>query len=255
LIWNCFRQIIFLDASLDRIKGKSAYADFAQTRRIDVPFWRTVDRYFAVANAAGIIPVVGMGWIGRPLSFDEWKILWRYMVARYGACGVTWLICGEYNVQHTPDDKIAETMKLGAFIKSIDPWKRAMTIHPWYFRGDRRQAWKEPWYDFIMLQGGHGDAPSIDVYKEARGNTPPRPVIEGECAYEGIHKFTADDVRNRAWRAVQAGCSGYTYGSHGLWYPAQDKGDTRTEEWGLMSLWHVMRSLKRTIQMALKKHC
>ncbi len=224
---------------LDRIKGKSAFADFARTRTVDVPFWRSVDRYFAVANAAGIIPVVGMGWAGNPLGLDEWKVLWRYMIARYGACGVTWLICGEYNVRNTSDAKIAETLKLGAFIKSLDPWKRAMTIHPWYFRGDRRQAWKETWYDFIMLQGGHGDAPPLDVYYAARKSTPPRPVLEGECAYEGIHEFTAADVRNRAWRAFQAGCFGYTYGSHGLWYPGQNEKDTRFKEWGKPTPWWI----------------
>ena len=224
---------------LGRIDGKSAFEDFSQTHTVDVSFWQKVDRYMAVANAAGIIPVVGLGWVGRPLFLDEWKILWRYMVARYGACGVTWLICGEYNVQHTSDKKIAETMKLGAFIKRIDPWKRAMTVHPWYFRGDRHQAWREAWYDFIMFQGGHGDAPPLDVYEQAWSSTPMRPVLEGECAYEGIHTFTADDVRNRAWRAFQAGCFGYTYGSQGLWYPAQNKEDTRTKEWGKPTPWWI----------------
>jgi len=159
---------------LDRIKGQSAFADFHRTRTVAPDFWRTVDRYFAVANAAGIIPVIGMGWKGEPLNSEEWRILWRYVVARYGACGVTWLICGEYNVRHTSAAKIAETLRVGAFIKSIDPWKRAMTIHPWYYRGDRRQAWKEAWYDFIMFQGGHGDAPPIDLYYDAWRGRPTR---------------------------------------------------------------------------------
>ncbi len=222
---------------LDRIKGKSAYADFSQTRTVDIPFWRTVDRYFAIANAAGIIPVMGMGWKGQPMGIDEWKVLWRYVVARYGACGATLLICGEYNCEGVDTKQVAETLRLGQFIKSVDPWKRAMTIHPSYFRGDRKQAWKEPWYDFIMLQGGHGSAPPIDVYYNARKNMPVRPVLEGECAYEGIHTFTADDVRNRAWRAFQAGCFGYTYGSHGLWYPTQNEQDRHTKEWGKPTPW------------------
>ncbi len=226
-------------AFLSRIRGMSAFADFGAAHRIVPEFWRTVDRYIAVANAAGILPVIGMGWAGRPLPLDEWKILWRYMVARYGACSVTWLICGEYNVRGTTDRKIAETLQLGAFIKAVDPWKRAMTIHPWYYRGDRRQAWKQPWYDFIMFQGGHGSPPPISVYLEAYRATPTRPVLEGECAYEGIHRFQAKDVRNRAWRAFMSGCFGYTYGSQGLWYPCQGPKDTRTREWGVPTPWWI----------------
>ncbi|GEM_PF-2216846 len=227
---------------LGTIDGKIAFSDFHQTWAIEIPFWQAVDRYVAVANAAGILPVIGMGWSGRPLAPEEWRVLWRYMVARYGSCSVTWLICGEYNVQDVADSQIVATMQLAQFIKSIDPYKRAMTIHPWYYLGDRRQAWREPWYDFIMLQGGHGSAPPITVYHEAYAQNPPRPVLEGECAYEGIHTFQAADVRNRAWRAIQSGCFGYTYGSHGLWYPTQNEHDERTSEWGEPTPWWIALS-------------
>jgi len=231
-------SVIHMDF-LGRIRGAGAFEDFHRTRTVDPEYWRTVDRYIAVANDAGIVPVVGMGWSGRPLGPDEWRLLWRYVAARYGACSVSWLICGEYNVRHVSDQKIGETLRLGAFIKNIDPWKRAMTIHPWYFRGDRRQAWKESWYDFIMLQGGHGEPPPLDVYYDAWKREPIRPVLEGECAYEGIHSFTAADVRNRAWRAIQSGCFGYTYGSHGLWYPTQNEKDNRFSEWGKPTPWWI----------------
>ena len=226
-------------AFLGHIKGKTAFAEFRRTRTVDPDFWHTVDRYVAVSNTAGVVPVIGMGWCGWPLDLEEWRVVWQYVVARYGACGVTWLICGEYNMQAVPDRKIAETMKLGAFIKSIDPWERAMTIHPWAFRGDRRQAWKEAWYDFIMFQGGHGNAPSVETYYEAWREKPTRPVLEGECAYEGIHTFTAADVRNRAWRAFMAGCVGYTYGSHGLWYPTQNEHDMHAKKWGKPTPWWI----------------
>jgi len=90
-----------------------------------------------------------------------------------------------------------------------------------------------------MFQGGHGEASPLDVYHKARHHVPVRPVLEGECAYEGIHAFTADDVRNRAWRAVMAGCFGYTYGSHGLWYPTQNEEDTHAKEWGTPTPWWI----------------
>ncbi len=226
-------------AFLGRLRGKSAFLDFPRTRAVDPAFWREADRYVAAANAAGIVPVIGMGWCGRPLSLKEWRVVWRYAIARYAACGVTWLICGEYNMRGVSKKQIAATMRLGAFIKSIDPWKRAMTIHPWAYGGDRRQAWKQPWYDFIMFQGGHGQAPPVDTYYAAWRSRPTRPVVEGECAYEGIGKFTAADVRHRAWRAFMAGCCGYTYGSHGLWYPTQNARDRRFSNWGEITPWWI----------------
>ena len=231
-------------AFLGRIHGKSAFEDFGRTRTVDLEFWHTVDRYVALTNDAGIVPVIAMGWAGRPLKREQWQTLWQYVVARYGASSVTWLVCGEYNVRGVSDAKIRDTLKVGAFIKSVDPWKRAMTIHPWYYIGDRHQAWKESWYDFIMFQGGHGEKPPpLDVYYRAWQSRPVRPVLEGECAYEGIHRFQAADVRNRAWRAFMAGCFGYTYGSHGLWYPTQNAHDMRTHEWGRPTPWWV--ALKR----------
>ncbi|MHC4357158.1 MAG: apiosidase-like domain-containing protein [Planctomycetota bacterium] len=72
---------------------------------------------------------------------------------------------------------------------------------------------------------------------------PARPVIESECRYEGIRKYTAGDVRHVAYRALQAGCCGYTYGSHGLWYPTQNETDRKYDEWGPPMPWY--RAYKR----------
>ena len=153
-------------------------------------------------------------------TLDQLKGLWRYVVARYGAYAVTWLICGEYN-QNGGDQagRVAKTLALGAFIKEQDPYKRAMTVHPWWHAGDKRQAWEQPWYDFIMLQGahaGHGNVPPTAIYRDAWKHQPPRPVLEAECNYEGIYagkanrEHTPEDVRRVAYHAIQAGSFGYT---------------------------------------------
>ena len=228
-------------AFLDRINGASAFADFGRTGAVDVAFWREVDRYIDYANEAGLIPVIGMGWAGRPLSPADWRIVWRYMIARYGAHAITWLVCGEYNVRGA-EHLVADTLALGQFIKDTDPYKRAMSIHPWAEGVEKRQAWEEPWYDFIMLQGGHGPPPDVSVYLKAYEREPTRPVLESECAYEGIRTFTDKDVRERACRAIQSGSFGYTYGSHGLWYPTQDENDTLMDEWGTpMPWWEALK--------------
>jgi hypothetical protein len=98
--------------------------------------------------------------------------------------------------------------------------------------------------DFIMAHGGHrghNQVPATKGYQEAWEYQPTRPVVESECSYEGIlHKArmaTADDVRRVAYHAIQAGCCGYTYGSHGLWYPTQSPHDKNYRSWGKPTVW------------------
>jgi hypothetical protein len=224
-------------AFLGTIDGISPYQDAMRGPDLTPAYWQKVDRYMDYANANGLIPVIGLGWAGNPLSPEDWRIVWRHLIARYGAHAATWLICGEYNVRNTSDEQIANTLALGQFIKDTDPYHRAMTVHPWYYAGDRRQAWNQPWYDFIMFQGGHGEPPPTKLYREACSHTPVRPVLEGECQYEGIGVFTDSHVRNVAYRAIQNGSCGYTYGSQGLWYPTQNEKDTRTDNWGKPLVW------------------
>lgn len=223
-------------AFLSTIDGVGPFQDATQGANLSPAYWQKVDRYMDTANEKGLMPVIGMGWAGRPLAYEDWQVVWRHMIARYGSHAVTWLVCGEYNVKGT-DKLVDQTLSLGSFIKQTDPYHRAMTIHPWACGGDKRQAWDEPWYDIIMFQGGHGRAPRVALYLEAYNRTPAKPVLEGECQYEGIHTFTDADVRNVAYRAIQNGSCGYTYGSQGLWYPTQDTEDRKHEKWGTPLVW------------------
>lgn len=220
--------------------GVSDFRDFPRTERIEPEYWQKADRYIEYANQAGIVPVFGLAFSSGMdgLTLRQWRILWRYAIARYGAYAVTFLICGEYNQAEAGDvnKRVPMVMELGRFIKELDPYKRAMTVHPWWYKGDKRQAWNGSWYDFIMLQGAHVEIPpEHSLYYEAYKFN--KPVLESECRYEGIHGFTADDVREVAYRAIQSGSFGYTYGSHGLWYPTQNAEDDKFKEWGKNMVW------------------
>jgi len=229
--------------------GRAVYQDLFRGA-IRPAYWQQADRYIRYASAKGLVPVIGFGFhqsLSAP-TLGQLKRLWRYALARYGAMGVGFLVCGEYNQASEKDGKrafreqdrqrVEKILALGRFIKARDPWKRAMTVHPWWCRGDRRQAWDEPWYDFIMLQGGHGPrGPDAGFYRDIYGRASPKPLLEGECTYEGIHGMTADVVRRNAYKAIQAGCFGYTYGAHGLWYPTQNETDTKFDNWGTPVPW------------------
>ena len=44
-------------------------------------------------------------------------------------------------------------------------------------------------------------------------------------------------VRHNAYKAMQCGSFGYTYGSHGLWYPNQNAEDQKFDNWGKPVPW------------------
>jgi hypothetical protein len=205
-----------------------------------------MDNYFVYANQQSIIPFIGIGFhknFDSP-SLDNLKLLWRYLVARYGAFAVGWLIAGEYNEGDKPA-RVAKLMALGQFIKDIDPYKRAMSIHPWSYSGDKRQAWDQPWYDFIMLQCGHkdwafkGGPPPASLYLNIYQRHPRKPLLEDECDYEGIKDIDAQRVRLIAYRAVQSGSFGFTYGAHGIWYPYQSYNERQFTYIGKAVPWWV----------------
>ncbi len=214
---------------------------------INADYWNMVDRYIAYANDAGIIPIIGLGFhsgLNAP-SLEELQRLWRYVLARYGVHAVSWLICGEYNLASHDGDytdadaaRIEKVLALGQFIKDHDPYHRAMTVHPWWYGGDRQQAWATAWYDFTLIQGGHGQAgPPPVFYRDIYAQEPPRPLLEGEVTYEGIFGFDDAVVRANAYKAIQCGSFGFTYGAHGLWYPTQDEADDKFKDWGAPVPW------------------
>jgi hypothetical protein len=227
------------------------YADL-YTGTFNAANWQDVDRYIAYANDAGIMPVIGLGFhhgLDSP-TLEELQRVWAYVLARYGACAVSWLICGEYNLAshdgkytETDEARIEKVLALGQFIKDHDPYHRAMTVHPWWYGGDQRQAWTQPWYDFILLQGGHGQSgPPAELYREVYADNPSLPLLEGEVTYEGIFGFSDAVVRRNAYKAIQSGSFGFTYGAHGLWYPTQDEQDDKFKDWGApIPWWEAMR--------------
>ena len=243
-------------AFLGKLKNTGLPA-FLKTRTApDFPadYWQEADRHLQAIRDAGLIAAIALSWSAHYDTTDpeDWKHLWNYVVARYGAFPVTWLVCGEYNeaIAGEHPDRVAKALALGRHIKAIDPYRRAMTIHPWAVhawadKGDRREAWPEPWCDFIMLQGGHqgpNATTSTDAYRTAYLNAAGKPFVEGETNYEGIlntQPVTPAGVRLAAYHALQSGSFGFTYGSHGLWYPLQDETDTTFANWGKNIPWWI----------------
>lgn len=248
-------QMAFI-GSLGAHQSVAAFMGLLNGGKFDVAYWRKVDAYIQYANEAGIIPAIILDWhyLALPTyTLEQWKFLWNYFIARYAAHSVTWLVCGEYN---SPDADVTQVLTMGAYIKERDPYKRAISVHPWWYAGDKHQAWSEPWYDFIMYQGAHGNGPGTvpPTYIYSEGWDYGKPVIEGEARYEFIRWFKTSDTRRAAWHAMQAGCCGYSYGANGLWYPTQSPSDHKFwKPWGKSRPWWVAMDFPGAQQMSLMK--
>jgi hypothetical protein len=200
-----------------------------------------------VAN--GLVPCVVGGWGSWARVLDREKVLqhWRYVVARYAAYPVVWCLAGEVEVpipfapldgrSSHPDELLAlieagpaEWLERGRpqvdlweeasrLVAEIDPFDRIRTVHPcpglaWSSSGafSSRDT-----FDLDMLQTGHSGLACVPDTMEhlhaslAHGD---KPVINGECSYEGIGGSCWEDVqRFLFWSHVLSGAAGHTYGT------------------------------------------
>jgi hypothetical protein len=242
------------------LKGYLNPDNFYQSPHIQPRYWQEVDRHFDYITHQGLLPVVGLQWQVQN-TLEQWKIIWKYFVARYGAYPMTWNFNIEYNADSKlPLGNVRLTKLLGQYIKDIDPYKRAMTVMPWVTHLDGHEVWDDPWHDFITLQGGHNGptyppgtpfiGPPLSMYRQAYHHEPHKPVMLQEVTFEGIqpkgilrpHDDTV--VRYNAYNTMQGGFCGFGYGAQGLWYPSQDEDDHTFEgDWGESIPW--WRALER----------
>ena len=171
--------------------GERAFTD-TQPIRINPHFFDRLDRRVAMINERGLIAAPVVLWslletdVGRTLSEEDAIGLASYIVSRYDAYQVVWLLGGD-----------ADYRKIG-----VERWKRIGRAV--FSRGHSRlaglhpcgQTWvgddfrSEPWYDIIGYQSGHGDGAehlrwlAMGPPSQAWDNDPPRPVINMEPNYE-----------------------------------------------------------------------
>ena len=186
----------------------------------------------AAINRHGLVTALVLLWacteqdLGYYLPEDDAIKLARYMVARYGAYPVIWMLGGDGDYR---GEKAEQWKRIGrAVFRSNSPW--LVTMHPggqqWVadeFRG-------ESWFDFISYQSGHGDNSQhlrwlVEGYPAKQWRKyPPKPVInqepnyEAHVAYHSRQIFDAHKVRRALyWSLLVAPTAGVTYGHHGIW--------------------------------------
>ena len=144
----------------------------------------------------------------------------RYMVARYGAHHVAWLLGGDGKYVSELQDR---WMHIGNEVFKDKPQGLSM-LHP------HGESWvgeiygKEFWYDVDGYQSSHSTGKRTVEFitktiAEGWKSNPARPVINLEPCYEQIRNaIFEDDVRNACyWSVFATPPGGITYGANGIW--------------------------------------
>jgi len=199
---------------------------------INPEFFQLMDKKVDRINEFGLVAAPVILWTlqsgqGRELSpgyylpDDQAVLLAKYIVARYGANHVIWLLGGDGNYTGTYEQR----------------WK---TIGRAVFDGTHQgivgqhpqgRSWigdvykDEKWIDIIGYQSSHSNASgTVDWINKGPmskewASLPARPLINLEPNYEQIgFKITDRDVRNAVfWSLFATPIAGVTYGANGIW--------------------------------------
>ena len=204
---------------------------------INPAFFQRMDARVEAVDKAGLLSVPVLLWAlegganpqvnpGVSLPDDQAILLARYIVARWGANNVLWILGGDGNYS---GPKAEKWKKIGRAVFS-DIAHAPVTMHP----GGMQWVWDEfkdeTWYDIVGYQSGHGDdartlswlidGPVTDDWMRL----PHRPFInleppyEGHLAYQSKKPITADFTRRAIyWSLLGAPTAGVSYGAHGVW--------------------------------------
>ena len=198
------------------------------------PKWKYLaDNGFVVAATLGILPKNVT-----PAQGQAEARMARYVCARYGAYPAVWLMFQECTANlksqfanETQRSNYMDVVRsVGNAYRQNDAYQQPRTAHSdssivTAYRG-------EDWLDFTLFQAGHSKAISFSRYLDFYFDTGVTiPQIEGEADFERLFDgsdqnqsqlITVDDVRDKAYRAMQCGCCGYTYGAGGVWQATWD---------------------------------
>lgn len=212
--------------------GETAYKG-TEKIQINPDFFKRLDNKVAMINQFGLVALPVILWAlkepspGVVLSEDDLIKLASYIVARWGAYNVIWILGGDGDYRSEKSEK----WKKIARQVFRDRHNRLVTIHPCGLSWIADEFRNEDWFDFIGYQSGHGD--SVDDIKwlvfgpptKEWLKKPARPIVnlepnyEFHLAYQSKKPFDAFHVRRALyWSLLISPTCGVSYGNHGIWF-------------------------------------
>jgi hypothetical protein len=202
---------------------------------LDTEHMKKVEDMISYANSKGMTVWIH-GWWSRPnlnklIGEEKMQRWWRYLVHRFSAYNVIWVVAGEYNMNNNAGFPLSFWKKLGQLIKDEDPYERIVSLHntpPFWDGGAEAPQWatgsvmhQESWLDYNQSQVGHGKYANEMipyVVSEEYNLKPSKPVVVTEPWYEFIEgNASGMDIRFAAWSAILSGAAGHTYGGGHVW--------------------------------------
>lgn len=202
---------------------------------LDTAHATKVEQMIRYANSKGITVWIH-GWWSREnmnTNIGEEKVQrwWRYLVQRFSAYNVIWVLAGEYNMYNYGGFPLYFWKNVGTLIKNEDPYERITGVHntpPFWNGGADAPQWgtgevihNEPWLDYNQAQVGHGKYANemIPLVVSNEYNLKPaKPIVVTEPWYEFIEGNPSElDIRFAAWSAILSGAAGHTYGGGHVW--------------------------------------
>jgi hypothetical protein len=202
---------------------------------LDTAHASRVEEMIQYANSKGITVWIHGWWsrenMDKNIGAEKMRRWWRYLVHRFGAYNVVWVLAGEYNMYNYGGFPLDFWKELGQMIKDEDPYERIVGVHntpPFWSGGADAPQWgtgtvlhQEKWLDYNQIQVGHGKYANEMiplVVMEEYDRDPVKPVVVTEPWYEFIEgNPTGMDIRFAAWSAILSGAAGHTYGGGHVW--------------------------------------
>ena len=215
----------------------------------DIDHIKKVEEMIRYANSKGITVWIHAWWsrkdMANTIGAEKVKRWWRYLVHRFGAYNVIWVLAGEYNMNNYGGFGLDFWKDLGQMIKNEDPYDRIVSLHntpPFWEGGVDAPQWStaevlhnEPWLDYNQSQVGHGKFANEmipGVVSGAWSIKPSKPIVVTESWYEFMEgNAPAMDIRFAAWSSILSGAAGHTYGGGHVWLASVPEAPANEETW------------------------
>jgi hypothetical protein len=197
--------------------------------RLRPEFFQEFDKRVIYANSKGLMPQFFLTWSKEFVNWDrsQYERYVRYMIARYAAYDVVWVVSGEYDHPAAGPPPPSDYTYHGNVIYQRDPYRRPISIHPMV---SSNEFGNDAWLTYVMLQSNHISFDYDEVHAAIINNRAyNKPVVDGEPEYlrqdTGI---TIDGWRKTAWSTVLAGGYFDTGYQHIFWDPDNHYGYTHS---------------------------
>lgn len=207
--------------------------DFA---RINPRYFDAADRRIAHLVDSDLLPAIVGAWADSVTRLGVERLIkhWRYVIARYAALPVVWILGGEVfdpteelaAELRRPDDRpfafpLGDWTRVARAVRELDPMHHPLTVHEVWPNDPPLQD--DSLLDFRLFQPAHFSWPSIAVEVGQVGlhyarTDLTRPVVVGEIGYEHLAGDHLQDFQRAAfWLGFLNGAAGHGYGADGVW--------------------------------------